>query len=333
MAKNPLFSTYRQGENRVTSSMLAVFERIDLTLLESLLAAAAGEASLAMVTFANQPAGRGHSVPDARISAHFSYWFEVKTTRNALAAHQLSEHLANLKTEGDDRLFLITPDAEQPEVVARSGDPRVVWFNFRSLFDAIDRTAFDPAVGVSEQHRFLLRELEALLIDDGLVDNDDVVVVAARFAYPEYLRRNLYICQAERAFRGGLTHMAFYSDGAIQVEVPRIRYREDLVNFTDEEAARRSSGSESDRAIAAAIQEDLRSGLREDGKAYQVFLLTPPQDSDTVTLTRRIVNDTVAASGRPWAWTMSQRYASLTDLRRSGVSRTSEVGAPNSTVT
>src|SRR6266699_269547 len=39
MAKNPWFSTYRQGENRVTSSMLAVFERIDLSLLEAILAA------------------------------------------------------------------------------------------------------------------------------------------------------------------------------------------------------------------------------------------------------------------------------------------------------
>ncbi|HEY5477402.1 MAG TPA: hypothetical protein VIK11_11900 [Tepidiformaceae bacterium] len=45
MAKNPLFSTYRQGENRVTSSMLAVFERIDLSLLEMILASAAGESA------------------------------------------------------------------------------------------------------------------------------------------------------------------------------------------------------------------------------------------------------------------------------------------------
>src|SRR6266540_3807537 len=96
MAKNPLFSTYRQGENRVTSSMLAVFERIDLSLLETLLASAAGESSLAMVTFTNQPPSVGRSVPDARISARFAYWFEVKTVRNALGLHQLTEHLANL---------------------------------------------------------------------------------------------------------------------------------------------------------------------------------------------------------------------------------------------
>jgi hypothetical protein len=85
MPKNPLFSTYRQGENRVTSSMLAVFERIDLSILESLLTAATGEASLQLVSFVNQPIGKGTSVPDARISAHFAYWFEVKTARNARA--------------------------------------------------------------------------------------------------------------------------------------------------------------------------------------------------------------------------------------------------------
>jgi hypothetical protein len=59
MSKNPLFSTYRQGENRVTSSMLAVFERIDPSLLEEILAAAAGESSLQMVSFANQLSAYG----------------------------------------------------------------------------------------------------------------------------------------------------------------------------------------------------------------------------------------------------------------------------------
>ena len=37
MIKTPLFSTYRQGENRVTSSMLAVFERIDLATRDAAL--------------------------------------------------------------------------------------------------------------------------------------------------------------------------------------------------------------------------------------------------------------------------------------------------------
>jgi hypothetical protein len=146
--------------------MLAVFERIDISLLEAILASAAGESSLSMVTFTNQPPGKGHSVPDARISARFAYWFEVKTTHNALGARQLTEHLANLGNDGDDRLFVVTPDAEQPAVVARLADRRIVWFNFKSLHDAIERSSMDPEGGVSEQQRFLLRELQALMIDE-----------------------------------------------------------------------------------------------------------------------------------------------------------------------
>jgi hypothetical protein len=64
--KNPLFSTHRQGQNRVTSSMLAIFERIDLSLLETILAAAAGESSLQMVSFYRPAArqGLGSRCPD-----------------------------------------------------------------------------------------------------------------------------------------------------------------------------------------------------------------------------------------------------------------------------
>jgi hypothetical protein len=328
MAKNPLFSTYRQGENRVTSSMLAVFERIDLSLLETILAAAAGESSLQMVSFTNQPPSKGHSVPDARISARFAYWFEVKTTRNALDRRQLAEHLTNLDGESGtsaERLFVITPDAEQPAAISAFGDRRMVWFNFRSLHDAVDVALGDPTGTVSEQARFLLRELQALLVEDGLVDSDDVVVVAARFAYPEYLKQSVYVCQAERVFRDGLTHLGFYANSAIQPHLPRIRYREDLVNFTEREAAARRAGSATDHLIGEVIETLLADGTREEGKQYQVFLLSGPEDRDTVHLPQPITNDTLTASGRPWAWTMGQRYVSLASLTRRGVTVTSDL--------
>lgn len=325
MAKNPLFSTYRQGENRVTSSILAVFERIDLSLLETILAAAAGEASLQMVSFTNQPPGR-RSVPDARISVRFAYWFEVKTARNTLDTRQLAEHLAVLDDGGDERLFVVTPDAEQPDAIAALSDARVVWFNFQSLYDA-DAALSDPQGTASEQARFLLRELQALLVEDGLVDTDDVVVVAARFAYPEYLKRSVYVCQAERAFRGGLTHMGFYANSAIQPHVPRIRHREDLVTFTHEEAATRQAGSDIDCLVGEVIDMLLDDGPREEGKQYQMFLLSAPEDPDTIRLAQPILNDTTAESGRPWAWTMGQRYVSLAGLTRPGVAVTSDLSA------
>ena len=180
---------------------------------------------------------------------------------------------------------------------------------------------------VAEQARFLLRELQALLISDGLVDSDDVVIVAARFAYPEYLQRGAYICQSGRAFRDGLTHMGFYAEGAIQAYIPRIRHRETPVFFTYEEANKRRTGSELDRLIADLIEADLYNNIREAGEPYQVFLLSGPNDLDTVRLASNIVNDTRTESGRSWAWTLGQRYVSLAGLTHPYTKSTSDLKA------
>lgn len=326
MARNPLFSTYRQGENRVTSSMLAVFERIDLILLEAILTAASGESSLQMVTFTNQPQGEGHSTPDARIAAHFAYWFEIKTTRGTLRSSQLTEHLRSLDGPRA-RLFVVTPDAEQPAVITTLGDPRVVWFSFRSLSDAIDLNTSGPAGQVSDQARLLLAEFQALLDEEGLTSHDDVVIVAARFAYPEYHTLAAYVCQPGRAFRDGLTHLGFYANGAIQPFVPRIQHRRDLVPFTHDHAAVLAARSPADQRVGAVIMAHLRDGTREVGQQYQVFLLSDPGGEDTVRLAHRIDNDARSGNGRSRAWTMGQRYVALSDLTAPGVRVTSDLGS------
>ena len=90
--KTPLFSTYRHGENRVTSSIIAVFERIGLGRVEQLLAIASDDSTLEMIKFENQ-LSRGDAVPDASLSADFHYLFEVKTTRSAVNPDQLTDPL------------------------------------------------------------------------------------------------------------------------------------------------------------------------------------------------------------------------------------------------
>lgn len=115
MPRTPLFSTYRQGENRVTASLLAVFQRIDLGFVEQLLARACGESSLEMVAFRNQVPGAGKSAPDAAITGSFRYLFEVKTSPNVVKGEQLSSHLKDLTGAfKDERLFVLTPDSAQP---------------------------------------------------------------------------------------------------------------------------------------------------------------------------------------------------------------------------
>jgi hypothetical protein len=99
------------------------------------------------------------------------------------------------------------------------------------------------------------------------------------------------------------------------------------VTFSNQEAAARRSGSAVDRQIGEVIELLLADGPREEGKQYEVFLLSGPEDSDTLRLDRPIINDTTSKSGRPTAWVRGQRYVSLADLTRPGLTVASQLGA------
>jgi hypothetical protein len=329
----PLLSTYRTGENRVTSSTMAVFERIDLALVEELLRAVTGMGSeLQAVSFENQ-VPLGDAVPDAQISARFSWWFETKTVTGAYAHEghsrdQLRKH-SKILHDPHALLFILTPDPVQP---AWLGNPdgladekfreRILWLSFRGLAEAIDKLIADPARVVGEQTRFLLSELVALYEADGLLSADDTVVVAARAAWPEYQRLAAYVCQPSRSFKAGLRYFGFYAEGVIQPLIPLILERQVAVPFTHAEAAaRRASGG---MLIASLIETLLAEESRTEGQAYDVLLLTPGDDPRTTRLQAPITNDTVTSSGKPWGWTLSQRYTSL-DKLTSGATRTSQL--------
>lgn len=330
---NPLFSSYRAGENRVTSSTIAVFERIDLALVEELLGSATGASNeLATVTFTNQVVGH-RSTPDAQISARFTWWFETKTVRGSYATEghardQVRKHSENLLGAPEAWLFVLTPDPVRPDWLAQLGGvddaarPRVLWLGFRGLTDAIEEVISDATRLIGEQTRFLLTELVALYEADGLLTNDDTVVVAARRAWPEYQRTGAYVGQPNRSFRAGLTHFGFYTEGAIQRLVPRIREHLPSVPFTRAEASARRTAGESE--IGDLIDRLLDDGTRTDGESHCITLLTGPDNPATVTLAEAVRNDTVTAAGRTSAWTQSQRYVRL-DRLRSGVRITSKM--------
>ena len=330
---NPLFSSYRTGENRVTSSTLAVFERTDLALVQEILEAATNAgAELTTVTYNNQVVNDG-GVPDARIAGRFVWWFETKTARGGYTSEghdrsQLRQHAKQLEGFPEGWLFVLTPDPVPPawfsvlDGVADSVRGRILWFNFRQLADAISQIITDASRLIGEQTRFLLTELIALYEADGLLTNDDTVIVAARSAWPEYQQTGAYVCQPNRSFREGLTNLGFYAEGAIQKLVPGIRKQLPSVLFTSAEAAsRRAQG---DHEVADLIDSLLSNGTRTDGDSYGILLLTGPSESGTVVLPQLIKNDTVTATGRTWAWTLGQRYTRLERLT-SGLQFTSQL--------
>jgi hypothetical protein len=79
----PLFSTFRQGENRVTATFLAVLERLSPSNINRILQALLGEATFSLVTLHNQPK-QGASTPDAKIGTGPAVWIETKTTHNTV---------------------------------------------------------------------------------------------------------------------------------------------------------------------------------------------------------------------------------------------------------
>ncbi|SDG35636.1 hypothetical protein [Klenkia brasiliensis] len=330
---NPLFSSYSGGENRVTSSMVAVFERIDLSLVQELLRAATGaDNTISGVTFANQIV-KGESVPDARISAHFDWWFETKTVRGAYAndghgRKQLRQHSKLLLEDASSLLLALTPDPVMPgwfnelDDVDSAAKGRVHWLNFAGLADAISTVLSDDTRLVGEQTRFLLTELVAFFESEGLLAHDDVVVIAAKSAWPEFAKITAYVCQPNRSFRSGLTHMAFYADGQIKPVVPAIERHFRAVNFSDQNVQSLRAAGES--RLAGVVEALLLDGSRTPGAHYDVFLLSSKESSATLILESPIENDSFAPSGKRTAWVQGQRYTSASRLT-SGAEFTSEL--------
>jgi hypothetical protein len=299
----------------VTGSLIAVFERLDLATLSSLIASAADDPDIELITFQLQPAATKGTVPDGEISSGFRYLFEVKTEFDAIRELQLRGHLNNLSgTAADERLFVLTPDAVEPSAVAtlRTTDPRLSWFSFATLSAAIDDVLLGE--GIRDDERLLLRELQVLFTEEGLLGRQDTVVVAARLAYDFYLNHGAYVCQQARSFRADLSHLAFYRKRTIESEIPQILDVQDDVLFTlDEAARRRSTGNHHDAAIADLIEATLADGSRVVGDVHKVFLLSRKGDPETIELPAPVVH---SGDGVGSAFTMGQRYVYLEDLRK-----------------
>lgn len=317
---NPLFSTYTQGENRVTSTLLAVLEQVNNRLAEDVLEALVDESDLSLVSFENQVTGE-QSVPDAAIRGSTALWFETKTRRGNVDRDQLTNHLEALEQTPADlrRLIVLTPDADRPSAVDSIEDERLVWANFDDLVSALE-SVLDRDVGSSEQsmyipterEAFLLRELTRFIYDEELVSGkeDRVLVVAARRAYDEYHQYGHYFCQPNRSFKP-VSHLAFYKDGEIKPEVPRVTGSVESIQLAADAVEKRSDLSEAQRSSLLNVVEELAEDDSERyGDPQKVLFLDPD-----VTLDAPVRNDKTASdSNRTVAFVQGHRYVSLAAL-------------------
>lgn len=317
---NPLFSTYTQGENRVTSTIISVLEHVNNQLAEDILEALTDESDLSLVGFDNQVTGV-ESVPDAAIKSSTALWFETKTSRNAVNQEQLENHLKALDEDTAElqRLIVLTPDERVPDEVSDIEDERVVWVNFDSLVDNIE-TILQRSVGSAEasmsvpteREAFLLRELVRFIYDEELVSGkeDRVLVVAARKAWPEYQDHGLYFCQPNRSFKPS-RYLAFYTGGEIKPEVPIIADKIEQVELTLPGLRKLNLSEDKFERLHKAIQVLYESDSERFGEAQKVIFLKKGFELD-----RPITNDKTASdSERTVAFVQGHRYVSFSKLQ------------------
>ena len=314
---NPLFSTYSQGENRVTGTLLSLLEHISTPLVQHLLSTLLEE-EVDLLSFENQPTGStSSSVPDARIHASFSFWIETKTEPDSVRKTQLRNHLEELdEGHSGHRLLVLTPDPQEPDEIASirnqmngqadgqqsPGEPgQLVWSNFATLVDAIrgllepdDVLDADQAYPTARE-RELLREFAQFVYAEQLVNtiDDEILLVAAGKALPEYREHGVYICQPNRSFRP-TRRMSFYSDKTIHQWVPLIRDRVEEVTLDPEGIEqwiqkRNGKASEGDtvdrlRSLVDSLKEAHTSGRPGGdryGEAHKVLFLSDADEDDT----------------------------------------------------
>ncbi len=338
---SPLFSRYSQGENRVTASILAVFERISFSLVERILQILCGEPNLPLLEIKNQIKSRkADSVPDGAVQASFAYWIETKVVQNAIGLdhlledgrsvnRQLKAHLdalKGLKNAEKKKLLVLTPDYEEPQAIASLNSDLVVWASFNDLYSAIaEITATDESWLTSsfslpsEQERFLLRELVQMLLAEGLINSgksDAVLIVPARQAIFDYREFSVYVCQSNRSFQP-VEHIGFYHNGMIDRHIAKVIGQPiEEVNLTLEAIEDSELDTEIKEKLRLIVNKmkDSKSLRYED--TLKVFFLSPPDSPDTIKLIQDIKNDLRNQAGRPFAFVQGQLYVALSALQR-----------------
>ena len=289
-----IFSTYSQGENRVTGTFISLLRTLPVDDMQQLIALLLEEPELKLFSIGNQPRER-YSVPDAEISGDFKILIETKLRPGEVRVDQLKRHLQLLPGQSQSttaRLILLTPDTANP--LPEGLRTNVRWVSFDDLVQAMEELMEENPL--SETNRFLLRHFQEFLKEEGLLraPGNRVLVVPARQAWDEYRRCGAYVCQDKRSFQPS-ARLAFYTNGAIQPQIPKILaafdsvfFPEEAKPFTSEEhvlASRVPQTDEERVALERAIH--VWGKIRgEAGRCFKVFLLSP------------FIHDAAAAPGR-----------------------------------
>lgn len=330
---NSIFSTYTQGENRVTSTIIAVFQRLHINtlneLLDFLLRNEEDDNILELVKFSNQPRYQ-KSIPDAEIKSSFHYLFETKKQVNSVDVNQLKNHLSVLTNKNiiDSRLILITPDSDAPAVLSDASlkNEPIYWFNFASLLAGIADILTNYRF-LMDIEQYLLEELKSFIENTvGLLPEDIskrvLIIPAGKFAKTHGEHYYAYICQANRSFQPS-AYLAYYLSGAIDTNVPKIlgyvnsfHLLNDNPNTINIEVVDPTVSMGYLQQRLADLQQQVTNEKWENVDYHKIFLLSKSIEEGTIILKSLIKNDKKDSSNKNTAFLQKQRYTNIDRLQK-----------------
>ena len=144
-----------------------------------------------------------------------------------------------------------------------------------------------------------------------------VLVVAARDAWPMYKPLSVYRCSTDKPMRlfQPSDHIGFYTKGAIQPLVPRIKLVIENIDMRQQEAIK--SLDDHQKGLAEELRKTIGRLNRwhEFNGRFKIMFLTGPDDDETVNRKEPIKNDKQGKSEKLVPFTYGARYVTLESLK------------------
>lgn len=326
---NPIFSTYQTKENQVTSTILAVFERLNSATVTKILQVLMEDSVDELIKYENQ-AGSTQSRPDGRIKGLFDYVLETKIVSNAIDIKQIENHYNGLEY-GFSKLLVLTPDQEEPPILEKFKEDldleeeRIIWVNFDEIIEAINSVIEDSLL-LLDREKFLLLELKEFIISQDLISEDysrKALIVPAGRAWGFYGKHFIYKCQANRTFQP-VSYMGFYADKEIKPIFPKVigfieSFNIQKDNIDDADIKIPGNGSREEEKQRKIVKERLiefKHSLQDSewDESSKYIVLSTIDSSDTFRIAHPIKNDKRAYTGKITPFVQRQTYLNIDEL-------------------
>lgn len=310
-----IFSTFSQGENRITSQFFEVLFQLSYSTSNKIIRFILDNEKFDVVEKKNQyKTDKYSSVPDYMIRSKFNILVETKNKSGLINEKQIKEHIKVLEDEvcGNDYLLVLTPDGERPPLLDKVGDDRICWCSFESIYDFIDSEILNnSSIFVSEHEVYLLKHIMQFFREENLckVVKKEVVIVAAKGAWPEYEKFSAYICPVNRNF-SNIEYIAFYAGNEIKPCVAKILKHYSRVDFS----AGSDNGDSKLNELVGRIS--VEGNFDRSGNFQQIFILSDKSSEDTFLLSAPLENDCVK-DGKRVAAVQKFMYTTLKALESS----------------